>query len=83
MVFLELSTFSGLLRSMATGETMPLIKGGGPFELIPCDGLLEVGLITVWDISGGGPSGLTEALADRAPGGDVSLLGLRDTMPVP
>ena len=62
---------------------MPLIKGGGPLGLLPCGEPVEVGLIVGRDISGGGPSGLTDALVDRVPGGDVSLLGLRGTFPWP
>jgi len=54
---------------------MPLIKGGGPLGLVPCEE--PVGLITDRDINGGGPSGLTDLLA-LGPGGDVTLFGLRD-----
>lgn len=80
LVFLVLSaSHSGFLKAGSTVGTMPLIKGGGPLGLVPCGETVEVGLIAGRDISGGGPSGLTDALVDRVPGGDVSLLGLRDT----
>ena len=70
---------SGLLKAGGSVVTIPLIKGGGPLGLVPCGETVEVGLIAGRDISGGGPSGLTDALVDRVPGGDISLLGLRDT----
>lgn len=71
LVFTELTaSFSGLLRGGG-----PLIKGGGSLGLAPCDD--PVGLITEVDINGGGPSGLTDSLT-LVPGGDVSLLALRE-----
>lgn len=81
LVFAVVSaSLSGLLKAGGTGETRPLIKGGGPLGLVRCDEL--VGLITERDINGGGPSGLTDPLA-LVPGGDVSVLGLRDMNELP